>query len=243
MLNSLVNPKEEIYFVILAIGSVLVYLGLIVSLVGIVYIIFGAAAALVLNGLLVGNLRANGVRLSQQQFGEVYARAQQIAQEFGLLRMPDIYILQSGGVLNAFAARFLGRDFVVIYSDVFELALGQGPKAVDFVLAHELAHHARGHLRYRWLILPGLSVPFLGTAYMRACEYTCDRFAAHVVPDGAADGLLVLASGKRLFQHVDRQQFMQQAERGGFWCWMAEVLSTHPHLPKRLAAVSAASDR
>ena len=48
----------------------------------------------------------------------------------------DVYVVEAGGVMNAFATRFLGRNFVVIHSDVLALAMEQGEAAVGFIVAH-----------------------------------------------------------------------------------------------------------
>ncbi|HEX2998926.1 MAG TPA: M48 family metalloprotease, partial [Armatimonadota bacterium] len=81
--------------------------------------------------------------------------------------------------------------------------------------------------------------PFLGSAYSRACEYTCDSIGAHLVPRGAVDGLLVLAAGKRLYDKVNVNQFAgQTVSERGFFVWLAEVFSTHPPLAARVRAVS-----
>jgi len=115
-----------------------------------------------------------------------------------------------------FATKFLGRSFVVIYSDVLELAYEKGEQELAFVVCHELAHIKRKHLTWRLFLYPAMLVPFLGSAYSRACEYTCDRFGAHFVPNGAERGLLVLAAGKQLYRTVNVQEFVQQVdgERG-----------------------------
>jgi Zn-dependent protease with chaperone function len=166
------------------------------------------------------------------------------ARALGLARAPDVFVLQAGGLLNAFATRFLGRDFVVLYSDVLAVAEAEGEAVVGFIAAHELAHVVRGHLKHRWLITPARLVPYLGTAYARACEYTCDRFAAHCQPDGAVDGLLMLAAGTQLYRRVDARQFARQVEsEGGFWVRRAELMSSHPTLPKRVAALIAAGTK
>ena len=152
--------------------------------------------------------------------------------------MPDMFVIQAGGAMNAFATRFFSRDFVVIYSDVLALARQRGEAAVGFIVAHELAHVARGHLKHRWLTLPARMIPYLGSAYSRAREYTCDRFGAHCQPDGAVDGLLALAAGPMLYREVDADFFADQARtESGFWTRRAEVMSSHPHLTKRVAAV------
>ncbi|MEW9123955.1 MAG: M48 family metallopeptidase, partial [Thermotaleaceae bacterium] len=107
--------------------------------------------------------------------------------------------------------------------------------AVAFVICHELAHIKRKHLSYRWLIFPSTIVPFLGAAYSRACEYTCDRIGAYYVPQGAIQGLLVLATGKKLYRNVNIYAIEQQVEEeGGFWVWLYELMSTHPNLLKRI---------
>jgi len=238
-MESLVHPRERVYFGICLALSLLIYLALVVSVIGILYIIIGLMVGVLAQGLFVGSLRGNGVRVSERQFPEVHRVAQQLAQDMGLNPCPAIYVLQAGGLLNAFATRFLGRNFVVIYSDVLELAYDQGEEALAFVMCHELAHVKRRHLTWRWLLYPAMLFPFLGSAYSRACEYTCDRFGAHYQPKGAVPGLLVLAAGKRLYRNVSGRDFANQVEtERGFWIWFAEILSTHPNLPKRVRALA-----
>lgn len=237
-MESLVNPKERVYFSISLVISLLVYLALVVSIVGIAYIAIGAIIVVIMHGLFIGSLRGNGVRVSEKQFPEVYRIASQLANQMGLNPVPTIYVLQAGGLLNAFATKFLGRSFVVIYSDVLELAYEKGESELAFVICHELAHIKRRHLTWRWLLYPSMFIPFLGTAYSRACEYTCDRFGAHHVPNGSVGGLLVLSAGKKLYRNVNAQEFSNQADtERGFWIWFSEVLSTHPNLPKRVNAL------
>src|SRR2546428_1108444 len=150
----------------------------------------------------------------------------------------DVYVEEAGGLRNVFATLFLGSNFVVIHSDVLALAMEQGEAAVGFIVAHELAHHKRGHLKNRWLTFPGRLVPYLGFAYSRACEYTCDRFGARCQPDGAVAGLLALAAGKQLYKAVDPAEFAPQGiTENDFWVRRAEFMSTHPRLPKRIAEV------
>ncbi|MBI4230143.1 MAG: M48 family metallopeptidase [Planctomycetes bacterium] len=205
-----------------------------------VFLVYPLAAFLfflVMHGLFIGSLRGNGIRVSATQFPEVDRMAREIAGQMGLIPVPAVYVLESGGILNAFATRFLGRDFVAIYSEILRLAYEQGEAAVAFVVAHELAHVKRGHLKRRWLLLPSRLLPFLGKAYSRACEYTCDRYGVKHRPEGAVPGLLALAAGGSLYRKVNVQEYQNQpATERGFWIWLAEKLSTHPNLPKRIAA-------
>jgi Zn-dependent protease with chaperone function len=186
----------------------------------------------------LGRIRGNAVRVSERQFPQLHRLTITHAQRLGLKQVPAVYVMESGGLLNAFATRFSGRDFMVIYSDVLELALERGEAAVGFIVGHELAHIWRGHLKHRWLTLPGRIMPYIGVAYSRACEYTCDRIGAFCQPDGAIPGLLALAAGKQLHSHVDVREYAAQAETDkSFWIRRAEIISTHPLLPKRIAAL------
>jgi Zn-dependent protease with chaperone function len=235
-----VHPREQLYFVIAATVGVLTYLLLILSLIGLVYILIGASVGLLLNGLFTGHFRGNAVRVSEHQFPDVHAAIVRMAREVGI-EVPAVYILQAGGMLNAFALRFLGRNYVVLYSDVVELARQQGEHALAFVIAHELAHHQRGHTGWkRLLVIPSVWVPFLASAYSRACEYTCDAYGVDASPEGAVDGLLVLAAGKQLYRDIDAKAYARQAgQEEGFWVGFAELIASHPNLPKRVAAVQA----
>lgn len=230
-----IHPKESQYYMVSLVISVLMYIALVFSGIGIIYIISGAVAFLFMHGMLIGSLKGNGVKVSDRQFPQLYQSAARLSKEMGLAEVPDMYLLQSGGALNAFATRFLGRDFVVLYSDVLELAYEKGPEAVEFILCHELAHVQQKHVSKRTLLLPSTFVPFLGTAYSRACEYTCDMIAANLVPQGAVPGLLVLAGGKKLHRYINAGAYVEQGwQDTGFWTWFAEINGTHPFLCKRL---------
>jgi len=237
-MESLIDPKEKLYFRISLVISLLLYFLLVVSLIGIVYILIGVIITVFVHGLFVGRLKGNGIRVSDRQFPDVHRLASQLAAQMQLDPAPAIYVLQAGGLLNAFATKFFDRSFVVIYSDVLELASEKGEAELAFIICHEFAHIKRKHLEYRWLLYPSMVVPFLGAAYARACEYTCDRFGAHYRPDGVIGGLLVLAAGTKLYRTVNTQEFISQADmEHGFWISFSEILATHPNLPKRLRAV------
>jgi Zn-dependent protease with chaperone function len=257
-LGALVHPKERLYYGLLLVASLALYAllaafllgavatpetGAVLGVVAMYAAIFGFGFFF-LHGLMIGRIRGNGVRVTAAQFPMLHRQVAEHARRLGMRGTPDVFIMQEGGALNAFATRFFGRDFVVVYSDVLALAQARGEAAVGFIVAHELGHVARGHLRLRWLTMPGRMVPYLGAAWSRACEYTCDRFGAHCQPDGAVDGLLVLAAGPALYREVDAREYARQVEtETGFWVKRAELMSTHPNLPKRVAALVKAGAR
>src|SRR5262249_46008053 len=180
------------------------------------------------------------IRLGPHQMPGLYNRVASIAQRIGMEKVPDVYLLQSGGVLNAFATRFGRRRFVVLYSDLVR-ACGDNLDALDFIVGHELGHIHRGHLNWRWLITPAMVIPFLGTAYSRACEYTCDRygFQAPSDPNRSLDGLCILAAGPQFVPYVNRQAFVDQHDDlNTAFMKLGEWFATHPPLAKRVAALA-----
>jgi hypothetical protein len=109
-------------------------------------------------------------------------------------------------------------------------------------VAHELGHLHAGHLRRRWLIMPGLFTPFLGSAYSRACEFTSDRYgiAATRERERALDGLVILAAGGRQAGLVNRRALVAQTgDLKGFWMHLGQWLSTHPPIAHRLGVLDA----
>lgn len=254
-LNYKVEPKENVYFAICLVISLLIYTGIILGLVAAFefdqqpyvvmfgfYLLLGLIIAHLLRGVLVGVIRGNAVKLGPHQFGDIHEIVMRQSQALGLTNVPDIYLLQAGGTLNAFATRFMGSDYIVLFSDVMEQAYEKNLETVEFITAHELGHVKRNHILKRLIVLPAMLVPFLGNAYSRACEYTCDSIGASLSEEGARSGMLVLAAGTKLFSKVNVDQFVLQAQsESGFWLWFSEKVSTHPHLIKRLARFPALS--
>jgi Zn-dependent protease with chaperone function len=245
-LDQLVYGRERWLFGAMVLVGLLIYavLGVIVYTdpsTGGVIIFYGllfALAGFFVHALALGRIRGNGVLVSESQFPLLHRLVTSHAQRLGLAYTPTVYVLESGGILNAFATKLLGRKFVIVNADVLALAVRQGEAVVSFIVGHELGHHWRGHLKWRWLTTPGRLVPYLGAAYSRACEFTCDRVGAYCEPSGAIAGLLVLAAGSWLHQHVNAHEFARQAEADrGFWIRRAELVSSHPRLPRRVAAL------
>src|SRR2546425_9286166 len=228
-------PSERplLAFVVLAAMGLGVLIAM--SVIGIVYAVMIGLFLFFAHLAFISHLRGNGVRLGPEQMPELHARVAELAGRLGMRRMPDAYVLQMGGALNALATRFLGSQFIVLYSDLLD-GCGDNTEARDFIIAHELGHLHAGHLRLRCLLAPGLFVPFLGTAYSRACEYTSDRYgmAGTRDPHRALDGLCIPAAGGRQGLRGNRRALV--GPRGGlqtFWMTLREGPSPHPPTPAR----------
>jgi Zn-dependent protease with chaperone function/Tfp pilus assembly protein PilE len=234
----LVSPKEKPLFVAGAILSGLAWLGVVVSLVGVLYALFGALFFLAAHALFLAHARTNGVRVDERQLPDLHARVRTAAGRLGIEKLPEIYVVQGAGLLNAFATKLLSRRYVILLSDLVDHC--EDPRQLDFVVGHELGHFAAGHLKWNLFLLPYRLVPWLGAAYSRACEYTCDRCGLAAAGDleQAMRGLVVLAAGGRIAARVDLAAFSaQREEAGGFWTTVLELTSYHPFLCKRTAAL------
>ena len=189
---------------------------------------------------LIAQVRGSAVRLGPDQFPELHAHVEQLSGRIGLRRMPEVYLMQQDGAINAFATRFLRTHMVVLFSDLLE-ACGDNVAARDMIIGHELGHIRAGHLWGHWLLMPVNFIPFVGAALSRAREFTCDRYgrAAAGDEDGALLGLTILAAGGRYAPQVNRLALAgqhRQIARG--WMIVGEWLATHPPLSKRLIALA-----
>lgn len=238
--RDLTSSREIPYFVISIIFSLLLYILAIFSLLGIAISLVLFGIMLYANAIMLGSIRGNGIRISEKQFPDVYERVVSLATEMNLKKVPDVFVIHSEGAFNAFATRFLGRNMVVIYSEVFELAREQGEAELDFIIAHELSHVKRRHVWKNILIMPAQFIPFLSQAYSRSCEYTCDREAAYYIQNGEAAkrALTILGVGKKLYSEVNEDAYLEQIyTESNVAVWLSEVLGSHPLLPKRIQAV------
>jgi Zn-dependent protease with chaperone function len=239
--HQLVHPKENTYFALTVVFSIFTYIALFLSLFGIAIILIIMLFSFFIHALSMASIRRNGVRISEKQFPNVYEKAVRLANEMELKKMPSIYVMESSGFLNAFATRFFGKDMVVVYSEIFDLSEEGKEDELLFVMAHEFAHLKRRHVLVHLLLLPAMYIPFLGEAYLRGCEYTCDRYAIFYVKnvESSKEALTMLAIGKKLAAKVNQDAFIEQVtEESGFFAWFSEKLASHPDLPKRLNALN-----
>jgi Zn-dependent protease with chaperone function len=192
-------------------------------------------------GTTYARTRVFSVALGERQFPELYAVTQDFAARLGLAKTPSLYIKQENGVLNAFAAYFWGRNYVHINTEIFETAYmtHRDVAAVSFIIAHELAHIRLSHTRfwYNASVLFAKFLPVLGPALSRAREYSCDRLALALCPEGK-HGIFMLLLGRRLYREVNAGQYLEQAERTRGWFEFAVNLNaTHPVNTRRVLAV------
>jgi Zn-dependent protease with chaperone function len=252
-MNSLVlhvrNPKETFYGRILLIAGAAIWIGLcglILAnpLLGALLVAYGLLIAIVFwvaQCLYRAYIFGHYVLIGPQQFPRLHQMVLDGATALGLKEPPLAFVFNSHGVMNAFAVRMFGRPYIWITSAIID---ADNDAQIRFVIGHELAHHAAGHLGgWKNLVkLPGHLVPLLGAAYSRACELTCDRVGAYLCRDlNAARGAVqMLAAGSaKLNVAMNTDAFEAQEPTvpavAGF---VLHIFSPYPRLTRRVVELS-----
>jgi Zn-dependent protease with chaperone function/type II secretory pathway pseudopilin PulG len=240
-MDELIYPRERTLGRITLVLGLIGWLCLILGTVGVALIglLVGFIVYLIAHSTLISHIKGNGVELSAAQFPDLHAQFLDCVRTLGITDVPEAYVLNGNGGLNAFATKFLRSRYVVVYSDVVD-AMEKHPDGVRFYFGHELGHLRMKHLSgqlWRW---PALWLPLLGAAYSRARESTCDRHgrACCSSPRNAAHALAALSAGVTAWQRVDVPAFVEQTRHSsGFWMSFHELTAGYPWLTKRAARI------
>lgn len=241
-MKDLVYQKERDLGTITLILGLFVWIGLIVGTVGTALVFLGMGFILYLffQSALIAHIKGNGVELSESQFPDLYQQFVECCDRLEFEKRPKAFVLCGDGALNAFATKFLGKQYVVLTSDVVD-AMSKQVDGVRFYIGHELGHLRMKHLHIQHLIRwPVLWLPLLGAAYSRARETTCDRhgLACSSAPETAARALAVLSSGGKRAHTLDVANYVEQVKQtSGFWMSFHELINGYPWLTKRAARV------
>ena len=176
---NLVYKNEKKLFAIAATISVILWILLVGVTFGValIYGLLGFVMYLFAQSGFISYIKGNGVKVTAAQFPDLQDSLNKCCDKIGMDTPPEMYLLRAD-FFNALATKFLGRNFVVLFTDVVD-ALADEPAAIDFYIGHELGHIHRGHLKWGVFLFPALLLPVLGAGYRRAQEYTCDRYGAH----------------------------------------------------------------
>lgn len=222
--------------------SLMVWVVLIYATKGMVLFVIPVLfiAYLFVQSRFVSYLKGTGALVSSQQFVELQRQVDECAQTVGLKSSPAVYVLHMNGMFNAFALKFLRKNYIVLLSDIVD-ALENHPDALRFYIGHEMGHLHRQHTTWEIVLAPALILPLLGSAYSRSREYTCDQYGHACCQDAASSrfGLAALAVGGRKFSQMSGDAYLEQVQdTKGFWMSFHELVSNYPWLVKRYARVS-----
>lgn len=233
------HEKETTYFIVSAIISGIVWLFLIW------FAWIALIPAIIISWLTGQYFRAmifgNTIKVSPEQFTEIYEMAEHATKRLNLTEMPEIFILSGQGAINALAIKFLTRRYVLLYSNLVDLALKRGAyKELQMIIGHELAHHALGHTNIfkNLFLIPANLIPFLGAAYGRARELSADRVGMVLTgdSDAAKRALASLALGSEsLATDINLMAFKEQENYiPPIMGFLYEIYSSHPRMTKRI---------
>lgn len=187
--------------------------------------------------------KANALRITEKNFPEVYNEVCRQAKKLGMKKVPEVYVVQASGVLNAFSTFCLSKQYITIHSEVFEMAYREhhDMESLSFIIAHEMSHIYYGHakLTYQLSILFSSLIPVLSDTASRAREYSCDRLAQKITGNDGIDSMFMLMVDRHLYKMIDREDYIENAEsQKGFYLWVSNLLADHPVPCKRIPALA-----
>ena len=187
----------------------------------------------------------SSVLVSDKQFPDIYKKNLEVAKKLSM-PMPRVYVKQDP-FLNAYAMSTIFQDdkgIVVLHSALVE-ALTE--PELTTIIAHEFTHIKCNHTR--WGVLTNLHgayyiyiisdiLSLITSFYSRKCETTSDRGGLIAVQnlEASATSLIKLSIGKELFEKMNVEEFVKQAEtlEEDDFGRIAELSLTHPHILNRI---------
>ncbi len=253
------HPKEKFYgtlmlvigMIVWAIAAISIAIAAMQSIVIVFVVVFYIAilwfTSFVARSLVRAYMIGHYVMVSEQQFPHLHKMVQEGAQALGLKEVPQAFVYNSSGVMNAMALTLVGRArYIWLTSQLID---ADDEEQVKFVIGHELGHHVAGHLDTfpSLLHFPAYMVPFLAQAYSRGRELTCDRvgFVVSKNLQASRTALQMLACGSaKLNAQMNPAAFEAQEKMvpsiAGFFL---HIFSLYPRLTRRVEAVGQFAQR
>lgn len=240
---NLVYKHEKPLFTIAAVIAAIFWIVLIVGTVGLalLWILLAFVLYVVAQSAFISHLKGNGVKITPEQYPDLHQRLVRCSNHVDQDDIPDAYLLRTD-FFNALATRFLGRNFIVLFTDVVD-ALEPNQDAIDFYIGHELGHIHRNHLLWNSFLAPAKVLPLLGAGLRRAEEYTCDLYGSACCQseDDIKAAIAAIAAGDSRWESINVDSYIKQIkESRGFWMSYHELTGDYPWLTKRMASALAA---
>lgn len=182
------------------------------------------------------SVRGNSLRLSDEQFPEVYAILRGHCQRLGMTDIPELFLTAS--TIQPFSRTFSSwrENYIVLHQGIFEVDDRKTMDVISFILAHELgAIRLNQTAVWNEMLLTYISaIRWFRNPLERARTFSRDRYGAELSPTGFR-GLLIDAVGRRLMDKVNIDEYLAQMRRyGGFWSWLNVFFEAKPQVFVRL---------
>jgi hypothetical protein len=187
-------------------------------------------------------IRGNSVRLSENQFPEIYAILQSHCRRLGMSELPELFL--TGSSIEPFSNTFSswGEKYIVIHQIIFDIDDRKTMDVISFILGHELGSVRLNHTAvWNEMLLTYVSaLKLFRNPLERVRTYSRDRYGAALTPTGFR-GLLISATGRRLMDHVDIEDYLLQSRKyGGLWSNVNVFFEPKPQVLLRLNQLRAA---
>jgi Zn-dependent protease with chaperone function len=233
------HAKERSYYTISSIFAVLLH----ICTLGIFYIItlIMAIPLWISQQLFKAQIFGHAVKVTEKQFPKIYKIIQKQKSELNIKKDIEVFIYNGQGIINAFAIRLFTGRYIILMSSLVDLMLKrEAYPELEFIIGHELAHHALMHtsVTRNLFLFPTKFIPFLNLAYSRGCEYSADRIGFELTKYNKRSirGLLSITSGSEaLADSMNIEEFVVQENRvPSFFGFLANIFSTHPRMTLRV---------
>jgi Zn-dependent protease with chaperone function len=193
-----------------------------------------------------------GIRVSEENFPEIYAKVKEFSQLLGFKKEPEVYVEQMNGSINAYASWVPGKNYVHLNAEVIELLYLEHKDldTISFIMGHEFGHIYYKHtvLHYNFFanlvnMIPVFGQKFMGPLLQRAREYSVDR-VAQVLTDGkcGSDTMMFLSAGRHVYKYVNVDDYMSFVNKDKnflekFARFVTNLVASHPISPFRTKAI------
>jgi Zn-dependent protease with chaperone function len=213
-----------------------------------------AATVRLFNSIVRNQLLGSAVLVTEKQFPKLWKLSQRCARTLGV---PDqqVYVVQALGSINAMTMGTDEESVVIIHSATVDHLTED---ELLFVIGHEFGHIQNNHAVYRtalWLLMNWVNafVQWIVTPaiialnhWSRRAEITADRAGLLCCQDldAAQRAMTKIALGsKELYEQLDLEEYLKQLEQSqDSYGRIAEVLQSHPYVPKRIEALRLFND-
>jgi hypothetical protein len=182
------------------------------------------------------SVRGNSVRLSDQQFPEVYAVLRDHCAKLGMTKIPELFLTAT--TIRPFSQTFSSwrEKYIVLHQNIFDIDDRKTMDVISFTLAHELgAIRLNQTAVWNEMLLTYVSaIRFLRNPLERVRMFSRDRYGAALSPTGFR-GLLINAVGRRLMDRVNVEDYLAESRRyGGFWSFLNSFFEAKPQVLTRI---------